>query len=209
MMGGMTEIVLPATALVVLVGVSGSGKSTFAASHFGATQILSADGFRAIVADDEADQGASRAAFELLHLAARRRLERGRLTVIDATNVSRGARSSLLALAGATHRPAVAIVLDPPLAVCLGRNAARPGRTVDAAVVRRQHEMLQRTLAAAGGLAAEGFVGVERLAEPDPGVFVTVVRRPGQDASSAAPGTIDPAPRARRAPDEGGRPDDG
>lgn len=190
----MPEIALPATALVVLVGVSGSGKSTFAATHFRPTEILSSDGFRAIVADDEADQRASRAAFELLDLAARRRLERGRLTVIDATSVTRPARSGLLRLARDAHRPAVAIVLDPALGVCLERNASRAGRRVDAAVIRRQHEALRRSLAAEGGLAAEGFASVHRLVDPDPHHDVTIVRRPAPDTTAPAPGTIPTAP---------------
>jgi AAA domain len=39
---------------VVLVGVAGSGKSTLAARAFAPTQVLSTDGFRAMVADDPA-----------------------------------------------------------------------------------------------------------------------------------------------------------
>ncbi len=193
-MGRMPEIALPATALVVLIGVSGSGKSTFAATRFRPTEILSSDRFRAIVADDEADQRASRAAFELLHLAARRRLERGRLTVIDATSVTRTARSSLLDLARAAHRPAIAIVLDPPLAICLERNAARTGRTVEEAVVRRQHEALRRSLTAGSELASEGFTSVHRLVEDEPAVLVTVVRNGGRNTTRATAGTIPAAP---------------
>ena len=182
MMATMVEIVLPGAALVLLVGVSGSGKSTFAAAYFRPTEILSSDAFRAMVADDPADQRASRAAFELLHLAARHRLERGRLTVIDATNVTRNARSSLVALAGTLRRPAVAIVLDPPLAICLTRNSDRVDRTVDAAVIRRQYAALRRSLAGDPGLDAEGFGGVHHLADPGAEVIVTTVRtRPRGD----------------------------
>lgn len=173
-MAVMPEIALPATALVVLVGVSGSGKSTFAAARFEPTEVLSSDAFRAIVADDEADQSASRAAFELLHLAARHRLERGRLTVIDATSVTGSARSSLIRLAADAGRPAVAIVLDPPLAVCLERNAGRPGRAVEDAVVRRQHAALRRSLAFGTALVDEGFAAIHRLVDPDLTVVVRV-----------------------------------
>jgi predicted kinase len=204
----MAEILLPPMALVVLIGVSGSGKSTFAAHHFGSTEVLSSDAFRAIVADDAADQGASRAAFELLHLATRRRLERGRLTVIDATNVTRRARSDLLALASAAHRPAVALILDPPLAVCLRRNTTRPGRTVAEAVVRRQYETLRGALDIGDGLAAEGFAVVHRVVDPDPAVVVTVVPNDGRDVASTVPSTIDSAHAPRRAVDQGGRSDD-
>jgi protein phosphatase len=175
-MSAMSEIVVPAAALVVLVGVSGSGKSTFAAANFEPTEVLSSDAFRAMVADDPTDQRASRAAFELLHLAAHHRLARGRLTVVDATSVTRRARSDLLGLASATHRPAVAIVLDPPLAVCLARNADRVGRTVDDAVIQRQHDALRRSLASDPGLGSEGFASVQHLTDLDPRTDVMIVR---------------------------------
>jgi protein phosphatase len=200
-MTGMSQIVVPAGSLVVLIGVSGAGKSTFAARWFRPTQVLSSDTFRAIVADDPADQSASQAAFELLHLAARRRLERGRLTVIDATNVTRQARAELVSIAQATRRPAVAIVLDPPLAIAHGRNALRPGRTVEQEVVERQASALRRSLARTEGLAAEGFVAVHRLDDPADIGGVSVdrgARRPGRGAQATGTGTIPATPVRRR-----------
>ncbi len=199
-MVGMMDIALPAGSLVVLIGVSGSGKSTFAERHFRSTEILSSDAFRAIVADDPADQRASRAAFELLHLAAQRRLERRRLTVIDATNVTPSARSELVSIARAGRRPAVAIVLDPPFEVCLARNAARDGRSVDVAVIRRQSEDLRATLDHPADLRREGFAAVHVLAEPLDSVVVVRAGRSGRRATrerGTATGTIAPA-RARR-----------
>jgi predicted kinase len=162
----MTAIDLPADALAVLVGASGAGKTTFAARCFRPTEILSSDAFRAIVADDEADQAATQAAFELLHLAARRRLERGRLTVIDATNVTHRARAALVALARSARRPVIAIVLDLSIEVCRKRNAARGDRTVGDGVLDRQLAELRRSLATPQGLAAEGFDAVHRFADP-------------------------------------------
>ena len=70
---------------IVLIGASGSGKSTFAAKHFRPTEILSSDFFRGLVADDPNDQGATKDAFDALHFIARKRLAAGRLAVIDAT----------------------------------------------------------------------------------------------------------------------------
>jgi protein phosphatase len=162
----MTAIGLPADALVVLVGASGAGKTTFATRCFRPTEILSSDAFRAIVADDEADQGATQAAFELLHLAARRRLERGRFTVVDATNVSHRARATLVAVARSAGRPAVAIVLDLSTEVCRKRNAARPDRSVGDAVLDRQLAELRRSLAVPHGFTAEGFDAVHRFTDP-------------------------------------------
>jgi protein phosphatase len=53
------RIDLPQLSLVVLMGASGSGKSSFAHRHFKATEVLSSDAFRALVADDENDQSAT------------------------------------------------------------------------------------------------------------------------------------------------------
>ncbi len=52
-------ILIPNFALVVLVGVSGSGKSTFARTHFRPTEIISSDVCRGLVSDDENDQSAT------------------------------------------------------------------------------------------------------------------------------------------------------
>src|SRR5690349_24329562 len=95
----MTEIDIPELALVALVGVSGSGKSTFARKHFLPTQVLSSDYFRGLVSDDENDQSASAAAFDVLHHVASKRLEAGRVTVIDATNVQAPDRAKLIEVA--------------------------------------------------------------------------------------------------------------
>src|SRR5262245_57852989 len=102
-------ISIPELSLVILIGPSGAGKSTFARKHFKATEILSSDFCRGLVSDDEANQGASGDAFDVLHLIAERRLARGRLTVIDATNVQGDARKPLLALARRYHVQTVAI----------------------------------------------------------------------------------------------------
>lgn len=181
----MSRIEIPAGALVVLVGAAGSGKTTFAARHFRATEILSTDAFRAMVADDAADQEASRDAFELVHLAARRRLERGLLTVIDATSVTTRARADLLALGRSTGRPVVAIVLDLPATVCLARNAARPGRSVASSVVARQLAHVRQALDGRG-LAGEGFAAVHRLAEPAAIEDASIIRLRGGYASTDA-----------------------
>src|SRR6516162_3676511 len=94
---------IPELSFVVLVGVSGSGKSTFARKHFKATEILSSDYCRGLVSDDENAQAATKDAFEVLHFIARKRLAAGRLTVVDATNVQPEARKPLVALARDFH----------------------------------------------------------------------------------------------------------
>jgi polynucleotide kinase-phosphatase len=134
---------VPELSLVVLVGASGSGKSTFARKHFKATEILSSDTCRGIVSDDENSQAATGDAFELLHFIARKRLARGLLTVVDATNVQLEARKPLVALAREFHALPVAIVLDVPEKVCQGRNKDRPDRSFGPHVVRQQMQQLR------------------------------------------------------------------
>jgi predicted kinase len=90
---------IPELSLVVLVGASGSGKSTFARTHFLPTEVVSSDFCRGLVSDDENAQDATGDAFELLHYIAGKRMTRGRLTVVDATNVQPEARTPLVSLA--------------------------------------------------------------------------------------------------------------
>ena len=156
----MTEIRLPAGALVLLVGVAGSGKTTFAARHFRTTQVLSSDALRAIVADDPHQQSATDDAFNLLHRILAMRLRRRRLTVVDATNVEEWARRELLSVARGHRRPAVAIVLDLPSAVLAERNASRPDGARPRAALARQARWLRDSLAS---LTDEGFDEVHRL----------------------------------------------
>ncbi|MFG1615499.1 polynucleotide kinase-phosphatase [Nonomuraea wenchangensis] len=153
-------ISVPELSLVVLVGVSGSGKSTFARRHFKPTQVISSDFCRGLVADDENDQAATPAAFDLLHHIVGVRLARGLLTVVDATNVQQSARESLVALARRHHVLADAIVLDVPEQVAIARNAARPDRDFGPGVVIRQRKYLRRSM---GRISREGFRKVHVL----------------------------------------------
>jgi predicted kinase len=137
---------IPYPALVALIGISGSGKSTFARRHFAPTQVLSSDAFRAMVCDDENDMSATDAAFEVLHLVARKRLQARRLTVIDATNVQLHAQTTLVRMAREYGVPPVAIVLDVPVPVCWERTRARTDRTISRPALARQHRDLRRSL---------------------------------------------------------------
>ena len=119
------KIDVPSPSLVVLIGASGAGKSSFAAKHFKPTEVLSSDFCRGLVSDDENDQAATKDAFAVLHFIAARRLAAGRLTVVDATNVQRESRKPLVALAREHDLFPVAIVLDLPEAVCQERNRGR------------------------------------------------------------------------------------
>ena len=148
------KIALPELSLVALIGVSGSGKSSFAARHFLPTEVLSSDFCRGLVSDDDNEQSATNAAFEVLHFVAGKRLEAGKLTVVDATNVQPEARKALVALAKRHHTLAVAVVLDVPEAVCAQRNASRSDRDFGGHVLRNQRSQLRRSM---NNLRREGF----------------------------------------------------
>ena len=81
------KLCIPEWCVVLLVGPSSAGKSTFAKQHFSSTEVLSSDHFRALVSDDENDQSATQDAFDLLYLVAQKRLLRKKLCLIDATNL--------------------------------------------------------------------------------------------------------------------------
>ena len=158
------RLTIPDFCLVVLVGATGSGKSTFAARHFKASEVISSDTCRALVSDDETDQSATADAFELVRFIADKRLAARRLTVIDATNLRPEDRRPLVALARAHHALAVALVFDVPEKLCHERNRGRPNRVFGAHVVRNHSRLLRRSLR---GLPREGFRYVHKLSGPD------------------------------------------
>ena len=148
------QLNLPDQSLVLLVGPSGSGKSTFAQTHFAPYEVVSSDVCRGIVSNDENNQAATPDAFALLHYIVGKRLERGLLTVVDATNVQRESRKKLIELARRYHVLPAAIVLNLPSKVCEKRNEARTDRNFGGRVVRQQHTQLKKSLR---GLKREGF----------------------------------------------------
>ena len=147
-------IEIPEYALVLLIGASGTGKSSFAARHFLPTEIVSSDRARGWVADDETDQSATGDAFDIVHAIIEKRLKNRRFTVVDATNVQPESRKGLLALARKWHALAVGIVFDLPEALAVARNVDRPDRKFGAAVVRRQMQSLRRSMR---GMQREGL----------------------------------------------------
>lgn len=167
---------IPDLSVVVLIGASGSGKSTFAAQHFARTEVLSSDWCRGAVSDDENSLEATTDAFELLHTMLAIRLRRGRLTVVDATNVQTSARTPLLNLAKEHNVPCVAIVLALPDSVCHERNAGRPGRDFGPHVVRNHNRNLRSGLR---NLGREGFRSVTVLRTSEEVEAVAIRRDPG------------------------------
>jgi protein phosphatase len=168
-------LTIPELSFVVLIGASGSGKSTFARKHFKPTEVLSSDYCRGLVSDDENNQAATGDAFEVLHFIARKRLAAGKITVVDATNVQPEARASLVELAREFHCLPVAIVLNLPEKLCRERNQSRADRTFGPHVVRQQVQQLRRSIR---HLNTEGFRHVFVLNSEDEVVSATIERQP-------------------------------
>lgn len=140
------KITIPEFCLVALIGASGSGKSTFAKTHFLPSEIVSSDACRRIVSDDENDLDATDDALRLVHFIAETRLKRRRLVVIDATNVRREDRARLAQIAKSQHALAVAIVINPGEEICHDRNRQRPDRQFGPHVVRNHTRALKRDI---------------------------------------------------------------
>jgi protein phosphatase len=169
------KIQIPELSLVLLIGPSGCGKSSFARKHFLSTEVISSDYCRGLVSDDENDQAATGDAFDLVHAIARKRLGRGRMTVIDATNVQPESRKPLVELAREYHVFPVASVFDLPEKLCQVRNANRPDRQFGPHVVRNQAQQMRRSLR---GLEREGFRYNFRLSSPEEVEAATIERQP-------------------------------
>lgn len=116
---------LPDPALVVLVGASGSGKSTWAATRFRDQEVVSSDALRGVVGSGPHDLDASTDAFAVLETVVAARLGRRLTTVVDTLGLDAVRRRAWLAAARAAGLPAVAVLLDTPDAECRRRNAAR------------------------------------------------------------------------------------
>jgi protein phosphatase len=147
-----SRIEVPAGALVVLIGAAASGKSTFAAAHFVADCVVSSDRLRVETSRPVSDDKV----FAELHRQVQARLAAGLLAVVDATNTDWMWRAELIDDARGYGRPAIAIVFNLPLDVCLARNAAR-SRKVPTPVLRRQAADVARGIERLG---LEGFAAV-------------------------------------------------
>src|SRR6266487_2027012 len=169
------KLTIPELSLVVMIGASGSGKSSFARKHFKPTAILSSDYCRGLVSDDENNQAATNEAFEVLHFIAAKRLAAGKLVVVDATNVQPESRKPLVELAREYHCLPVAIVLNLPERLCQDRNKGRVDRDFGPHVIRQQSQQLRRSLR---GLEREGFRHVFVLNTPEEVDAATLERQP-------------------------------
>ena len=160
---------------MILIGSSGSGKSTFARRHFLPTEIVSSDFCPGVVDDDENSLEATSDAFDLVHNITDIRLKRRWLTVIDATNVRKEDRAHLVKIAKRNHALSIAIILDPGEEICQERNKTRPDRQFGPHVVRNQTRLMKRGI---NQLNREGIRYVHELRSPEAVDAITITRTP-------------------------------
>lgn len=176
----------------MLIGPVASGKSTWAASHFAANQIVSSDALRAVVGETEHDLRASTDAFAVLDEIVARRIHRRLTTVIDTLGFDADMRATWRQRAHTAGMPCIAVVFDTPAAECRRRNAARPV-SVAADVVASQ---FRRWPSLRETLGAEPW---DQVLSPEPVVVVPAAlarRRPSTE--SAATTTTVAAPTGIR-----------
>ena len=147
---------LPRPSLVVLVGPSASGKSTWAAERFAPGEIVSSDRLRGMVGEADDDLAASADAFAVLDAIVEARLRRGLTVVVDTLGLDADRRRAWLERAGAHGVPGVVVLFDTSEAQCRRWNALRP-RPVAAGVLRAQ---IRRHREAREAVRAEGFAAV-------------------------------------------------
>jgi alkanesulfonate monooxygenase SsuD/methylene tetrahydromethanopterin reductase-like flavin-dependent oxidoreductase (luciferase family)/predicted kinase len=150
---------IPDPALVVLIGPSGAGKTTWAAERYLPQEIVSSDRLRAVVGSGEHDLDASADAFSVLEQIVAARTGRHLTTVVDTVGFDAERRRGHLALARRAGLPAVAVLFDTDAVTCRQRNRQRD-LPVPAAVLEAQ---LRRLAAAAEQVPAEGWDAVIRV----------------------------------------------
>jgi protein phosphatase len=156
----MRVVNIPTSALVILIGPAGAGKSSFASRHFPPEAIISPDVHRTELARDTADQQRNEEVFDRVHQLVEGRTAAGLLTVIDATNTRGPLRTEFTWHAHKHHRPLIAIAFDLPLDTCLAQNAGRPF-PVPSRVIRQQLADLRHLET---DLEMEAYDAVHRLA---------------------------------------------
>ena len=169
-----THVNIPDFGLVMLIGPTGAGKSTFAAKHFRPSEVLSSDHYRSVVGDDEHTYRTTKDAFDAMAYVAGKRLAARRVAVVDATNLYKEHRGAFTALAHRHHAPFTGVVFDLSESVCQRHNALRPDPR-PRHVVRQQWHALRRGMKS---LSKEGFRRRFRLRTPEEAAGAEVLRKP-------------------------------
>lgn len=164
---GKVEIKVPS--VVILVGISGSGKSTTAKKLFESESIVSSDQCREYIIGQEVlsklskeeywpkMQAASYPAFKMMHSRIENLIKNNKVVVADATNLKGRARSEIERIAKQYNVPVTYIVFDIPKDLCVERDAIRP-HPVNADIIEKQYEQMSQTMKDLSGKSNVVFV---------------------------------------------------
>lgn len=127
----------------MLIGVSGSGKSTFAKtfSVTGGVRVVSTDEIRGMLYGNEIVQKDGKRVFDVAYMSARCHLNHCRNVIFDATNTTKTGREKLFDAMKHSDCRKVAVLFMTDLDTCIDRNAKRE-RVVPENVIRRQYHQL-------------------------------------------------------------------
>ena len=130
--------------LILLVGIPGSGKTTYAYKYIEehpGTVHISSDKIRKELWGSEATQGDNNVVFSRMHSRTIASLDFGYNVVYDATNVTRKDRASIISICPKFVK-IEAHVIFAPIETCIERDAARK-RTVGKDVIDRMLKRFQ------------------------------------------------------------------
>jgi len=123
--------------LAILIGISGSGKSTYAnglKTSLNAT-IVEPDAIRHELTGDASDQSQNAKVFSLAFKRANDLLAQGKNVVVDATSIDKRSRENWIKIGTANNAEIRAYVVKTPIETAKKRNLARdrvvPGNVID------------------------------------------------------------------------------
>ena len=191
----MGELVLPSTGIVLIIGPSNSGKTTFLRKLINQgvikkSQVISSDDFRDLVGDSEfiewedrpGDEGVallyeyeliSQKAFEMIEQLLEIRCKLGKLTFVDATHLDENHRKNYLDMGRKYHVPVIALVLKVSKELLLERDGLRENPRGHKRV-KEQYHWFKKSLST---IKDEGFYAYYILTPEEMGEWVVVVQK--------------------------------
>lgn len=126
-------------AFVMVVGLPGSGKSTYIEKYYQTFNVHSSDAIREELSGDVNNQDINKQVFNTLHKRVKEDLSNGKSVVYDATNISWKRRKTFLQELNSIKCRKECILMATPFELCVQRNNARD-RVVPYFVIERMYK---------------------------------------------------------------------